>query len=621
MLEALGPPPLSAVTLRFRRLVLALMSPASPARLDNQSENEVQLRIERPGKAPAYFVLLDAAKDDERSLKLRLGRLTSEAVNDQHVVILSNQSAWPAMLKEAKATYGARLSLYQLDAEGTCLLGHPPPLLKQALRDDAPAPDPSETAEAFSARLAEADAEKQRRLDSFDERLTGQTPVATFALGAIAAVLYGLFRLWTPADGVLCAQLSLGALVPRLIKDGEVFRLLSGGLLHDQLLLVGLNLAVLLSLGYQTERLLGTGRFLLLFVLCLLGAGLFPVLFAAQDVLPRKTGLSPALFGLCGALWGLSVFPKGLPPDTVQRVRKTAVAGLVPGAILMVLHGDRAVLGLGLLLGFGLTASGALPSLRLSDPDPPSRMSALLQRAFGAVSALLLCLSLAAALVVGKPWSPDPAVCNGFKTRLAPRAIAGDRPALPFLDKDTPKPADGEAADLADRSVSLPGVGVSLKLPARLQPPTRPEGSQDTFRFGDLEKTYAQLDVVVRRHAAPFKKAAAIAVAFDQAVALVRADRQHEVTAGRLTVAGEPKRFQVNGMPAIELSFSGAEGQKARTAVLVNRAFLVVLSYAHSELLPPKLDLDLAHILGTLEDEFAGSALDPSKTKKKKRRR
>ena len=64
MLEALGPGPLSPVTLRFRALVSAMLSPALPVRLDNQTETEVQLRIERPDKPPEYIVILDAVKED-----------------------------------------------------------------------------------------------------------------------------------------------------------------------------------------------------------------------------------------------------------------------------------------------------------------------------------------------------------------------------------------------------------------------------------------------------------------------------------------------------------------------------------------------------------------------------
>ncbi|HNF98111.1 MAG TPA: rhomboid family intramembrane serine protease, partial [Pseudomonadota bacterium] len=307
MLEALGPGPLSPVTARFRALVSALLSPALPVRLDSQNSTEVQLRIERPGKPPEFVVIVDAVKEDERSLQLRLARLTSESVNDQHVVVLSNQGWLPDVLTKAAATYGSRLKLYQVDSEGKCLLGSPGGALAVALKAQKELPPSQETEEEFAKRISEAESEKQRQIDRFEERLTAQSPVATFVLAGLLALLYGLFRLWTPADGALWTQLQLGICVPRFVSDGELWRLVTGGLLHDQLLVVGLNIAVLLSLGYQTERLIGTGRFLVLVVASLLAAALFAGIPTPQLLIPRKYGFSPALFGIIGGLSGLSI--------------------------------------------------------------------------------------------------------------------------------------------------------------------------------------------------------------------------------------------------------------------------------------------------------------------------
>ncbi len=175
-------------------------------------------------------------------------------------------------------------------------------------------------------------------------------------------------------------------------------------------------------------------------------------------------------------------------------------------------------------------------------------------------------------------------------------------------------------ADLSPTQHSLPGIGVGLVLPKLLgDPQPQGEGAQQTIRFGDLTGKLQQLDVAVRRHEAPFKKQAQVLVAFDQAVALVRADKQREITAGRLTMIGEPRNFTVTDMPAVELSFSGGEGQKARTAVLVNKQVLVVLSYLYSDLLPPNLQLDLGKVLGSVKDEFADSPVEQAKGKKKKK--
>ncbi|MFO0657556.1 MAG: rhomboid family intramembrane serine protease [Polyangia bacterium] len=621
MLEALGPGPLSPVTARFRALVSALLSPALPVRLDSQNSTEVQLRIERPGKPPEFVVIVDAVKEDERSLQLRLARLTSESVNDQHVVVLSNQGWLPDVLTKAAATYGSRLKLYQVDSEGKCLLGSPGGALAVALKAQKELPPSQETEEEFAKRISEAESEKQRQIDRFEERLTAQSPVATFVLAGLLALLYGLFRLWTPADGALWTQLQLGICVPRFVSDGELWRLVTGGLLHDQLLVVGLNIAVLLSLGYQTERLIGTGRFLVLVVASLLAAALFAVIPTPQLLIPRKYGFSPALFGIIGGLSGLSILPRSLPPETVARVRKVALAGVIPGAILAVLSGERGTLLAGFAVGLILVGSGLLPSLRLSDPDPPSGVTRLAQQAMVGLSALLLVGSLAVAFVVGKPWSQEQSARERFSRTMLAQAL-GNGKSGPAGQSGSATATGGATpeADMTPQLQSLPGVGIGLVLPKLLgDPQLQGEGAQQTIRFGDLTGKLQQLDVAVRRHEAPFKKRAQVLVAFDNAVALVKNDKQREVKAGRLTLVGEPRSFEVGDLPALEMTFNGVEGQKARTAVFVNKQVLVVLSYLYSDLLPPNLQLDLGKVLSSVKDEFADSPVEQAKGKKKKK--
>lgn len=619
MLEALGPGPLSPVTLRFRALVSAMLSPALPVRLDNQTETEVQLRIERPDKPPEYIVILDAVKEDERSLQLRLARLTSESVADQHVVILSNQGWLPDVLTKASTTYGSRLKLYQVDADGKVVLGSPSGPLAAAIKAQREVSPSQETAEEFAARLTRAEADKASEVERFEDRLAAQKPVATFVLAAVLAALYGLFRLWAPTDGTLWTQLQMGICVPRFVTDGELWRLMVGALLHDQLVVVGLNVAVLLSLGYQTERMLGTGRFAALIVASILCGALVAVLPTPLLLIPRKFGFSPALFGICGALVGLALRTGGLPPDTVARVRKVALAGLIPSVIVAVLSGERATLGGGFAIGLLLVVSGLLPPLRLSDPDPPSVTTKLTQQSMTALSALILGGSVAVAFVIGKPWSQEPSARERWSKTMLSQALSKDRGSTAGTTSGDSGQATPEA-DLSPTQHSLPGIGVGLVLPKLLgDPQPQGEGAQQTIRFGDLTGKLQQLDVAVRRHEAPFKKQAQVLVAFDQAVALVRADKQREITAGRLTMIGEPRNFTITDMPAVELSFSGGEGQKARTAVLVNKQVLVVLSYLYSDLLPPNLQLDLGKVLGSVKDEFADSPVEQAKGKKKKK--
>jgi hypothetical protein len=310
----------------------------------------------------------------------------------------------------------------------------------------------------------------------------------------------------------------------------------------------------------------------------------------------------------------------GLPPETVARIRKVALAGLIPSAILVVLSGERATLGGGLVTGLLLVGSGLLPPLRLSDPDPPAASTRLTQQAMTVLATLLLGGSLLTALLIGKPWSQEPSARERWSKTMLGSALGKGAAKTPGSPAGTGGDAQAPEADFAPTQQSLPGVGIGLVLPKLLgEPQLQGEGAQQTVRFGDLTGKLQQLDVAVRRHEAPFKKQAQVLVAFDQAVAIIKADKQREITTGRLTVAAEPRSFQVNQMPALELSFTGTEGTKARTAILVNKQVLVVLSYLYSDLLPPNLRLDLDKVLASVKDEFADSPVEQAKGKKKKK--
>src|SRR5437868_3779963 len=109
---------LSPVTVRFRVLVCHFMSPTEEAKLLGCRDGEAQLTIERPGKTPSFIVLIDGAREEERSLRLRIGRLVTEKVDNQHVVIIANHSWMPEAIKKIGEEFRPKISLYQINADG-----------------------------------------------------------------------------------------------------------------------------------------------------------------------------------------------------------------------------------------------------------------------------------------------------------------------------------------------------------------------------------------------------------------------------------------------------------------------------------------------------------------------
>jgi membrane associated rhomboid family serine protease len=82
------------------------------------------------------------------------------------------------------------------------------------------------------------------------------------------------------------------------VAEGEWYRLVTGGFLHDGLLHIGFNMFALYFLGRLLEPAVGTVRFVGIYVASLLG-GAFGALLLSPDVL--TIGASGAVFGIFGA--------------------------------------------------------------------------------------------------------------------------------------------------------------------------------------------------------------------------------------------------------------------------------------------------------------------------------
>jgi membrane associated rhomboid family serine protease len=83
------------------------------------------------------------------------------------------------------------------------------------------------------------------------------------------------------------------------VAEGEVWRLVTSGFLHANLMHVGFNMYLLWMLGRAMERMLGWSRLGLLYMVSMLG-GSFGALLLSPEAL--TIGASGAVFGLMGAM-------------------------------------------------------------------------------------------------------------------------------------------------------------------------------------------------------------------------------------------------------------------------------------------------------------------------------
>jgi rhomboid protease GluP len=101
------------------------------------------------------------------------------------------------------------------------------------------------------------------------------------------------------------AVLADGALIPTLVAQGEVWRLLTSMFLHSGITHLALNMLSLYFLGSFVEAAFGRGRFFALYLLSGISGGLAYLYFGEFET--PAVGASGAIFGLLGGVLGYSL--------------------------------------------------------------------------------------------------------------------------------------------------------------------------------------------------------------------------------------------------------------------------------------------------------------------------
>jgi membrane associated rhomboid family serine protease len=130
----------------------------------------------------------------------------------------------------------------------------------------------------------------------------GQKPIVTMVLIGINLAFFVVTALQArSAMNLAPSPLYLqGSLIPAEVASGDYWRLLTAGFLHANLIHIATNMVSLYVLGLPLERILGRGRFLLIYALSLLGSSVSVLLFSGPFV--PTIGASGAIYGLMGAL-------------------------------------------------------------------------------------------------------------------------------------------------------------------------------------------------------------------------------------------------------------------------------------------------------------------------------
>lgn len=139
----------------------------------------------------------------------------------------------------------------------------------------------------------------------FEQHLREQTP-SLWGLYAVVALNVGVW-IANLADGMNAMQPATADLfrwgassASAVVRDGEVWRLLTATMLHGGLMHLALNMYALWVAGTQVCRWFGNGQFLLIYWGSALAGSALSLHFSAQHAV--SVGASGAVFGVLGAL-------------------------------------------------------------------------------------------------------------------------------------------------------------------------------------------------------------------------------------------------------------------------------------------------------------------------------
>jgi len=194
---------------------------------------------------------------------------------------------------------------------------------------------------------------------AFIADMNSQKPWATYVLIGGCVITFLLQQVLPNLDGMGVGQ-------GEAERAGQLWRLWSSTFLHANLLHIGSNMWVLLSLGRLLERVLGRPRFVVLYALSGLGGSLLTgILQPSQAVL----GASGAIWGLITGALALALRPRALiPPFAAQSMRKSLFQLVVLNAAISFIPGISALGHLGggvagfLLVISGVVTLGAKPA-------------------------------------------------------------------------------------------------------------------------------------------------------------------------------------------------------------------------------------------------------------------
>lgn len=218
--------------------------------------------------------------------------------------------------------------------------------------------------------------------------------MATYALIAINAVVYAVCFAQAGTGSfygfVESPVFNNSTLMPLDLVHHEYWRLLTSGFLHLSLMHIAVNMISLYILGTMLEPILGTARFLMIYLTSLFGGSAAVAMLAGEHT--ATAGASGAIYGLMGAMLVIVLKLKAPPGQVLAVIAINLVISVsVPGISLVGHLGG---------LAFGTLATVAalyVPELAMGRQTP----TAALRRRASSSAWLVMAALLGGAILIG----------------------------------------------------------------------------------------------------------------------------------------------------------------------------------------------------------------------------
>ena len=184
---------------------------------------------------------------------------------------------------------------------------------------------------SLHAVVADEQARAERR---FAHALFSRATPVTYALLAVNLVVFVLMMIVSRASDDSPTLIAFGAKTNELLQSGEWFRLVTPIFIHAGLPHLLLNSYALWVVGPQVEKLYGSARFLLIYLLSGVGGvagSYFGQILLRKSFDAPSVGASGAIFGLFGVL---AVFGFRYRHELPPAIRRALTAGVLPVIVI-----------------------------------------------------------------------------------------------------------------------------------------------------------------------------------------------------------------------------------------------------------------------------------------------